>query len=406
MAAVQAACPCAAMIYLDHNATTPLRPAVLAAMQRFLSSEFGNPSSVHRLGAAARAAVEDARAVIARALGAEPAEIVFTSGGTEANNLALFGLVGSPGEAHLVISPIEHSSVIEPARCLERRGARVTWLPVDAEGRVSIGDLEAALCSDTRLVSVGWANNEIGTIQDIRSLSELCRRRGVLFHVDAVQALGKVPVSVEGIDSCSFSAHKIGGPKGAGALYLRRGLELQPLILGGGQERGRRAGTESTAAVVGFGAAAADLWVPGERLQSLRERLWNGLRQAGRVHRNSPVTGSLPNTLNISFDGVTGEVLVAALDLEGVAVSVGSACAAGAAEPSHVLRAVGYSEREARDGVRFSIGCDTSEAEVDRTVEIVARVLHRIAGVGRGSSGERARLARSSLLGLSRGRGR
>ena len=368
------------MIYLDHNATTPLRGSVLEAMLPYLGASSGNASSAHAAGRHARAAVESARRAIAAAIGAQASEIVFTSGGTESNNLALFGALSQPDGAHLVVSPIEHASGLGPVRELARRGARVTWLAVDRSGRVDPAQLAAALTADTALVSVGWANNEIGTIQDVAAIGALCRARGVALHVDAVQALGKLPVAIADVDLCSLSAHKLGGPVGVGALFVRSGLQLRARCFGGEQERGRRPGTENVAGVVGFAATltAVPTW---DAVRDLRERLWRAVASLDGARRHSPTTGCLPNTLNVGFDGVRGEALVAALDLEGVAVSVGSACAAGSGEPSHVLRAIGCSEAEASGGVRFSLGMETTADEVDRAGDIVCRVVARMRDV-------------------------
>ncbi len=366
------------MIYLDHNATTPILPEVRAAMAPVLDAEFGNPSSAHAGGRAARAAVEDARGVLAEAIGARPSEVLFTSGGTESNNLAVLGSAGDRPHAHLVVATVEHASVVAPARELERRGAAVTWLAVDGEGRVDPAAVAAALRPDTALVSVGWANGEIGTVQDIAAIATECRGRSVVLHVDAVQALGKLPVDVAGLDLCSFSAHKIGGPKGVGALFVRRGLSLRPLIFGGSQERGTRPGTENVPGIVGFGAAVGAIRGDVVGVATLRERLWRGLDALGGVRRNSPVKHVLANTLHVSCTGLRGESIAAALDLEGVAVSVGAACAAGGAEPSHVLGAIGRSDDEAREGLRFSLGHSTTAAEIDAALDIVAGVLARM----------------------------
>jgi cysteine desulfurase len=364
------------MIYLDYNATAPLRGAVLEAMLPYLRQAAGNASSAHAAGRAARAAVERARRAIAEALGARPREIVFTSGGTESNNLALLGALSEPGGAHLVVAPIEHASVLGPARELERRGARVTWLPVDGDGRTRPADVAAALRPETILVSVGWANNEIGTVQPIAAIGAVCRARGVLLHVDAVQAFGKLPIDVAAVDLCSLSAHKLGGPTGVGALFVRSGVRLRPLAFGGEQERGRRPGTENAAGVVGFAAALAT--AGPSSTEALRERLWDAMSSITGARRHSPAAGCLPNTLNVGFAGVRGEALVAALDLEGVAVSVGSACAAGSGEPSHVLLATGRNEEEARGGVRFSLGPETSADEIDAVAVAVRHVVQRI----------------------------
>jgi len=366
------------MIYLDHNATSPLRREVWDAMQACVDAGFGNPSSAHAAGRAARAAVEHARRVIAAAVGAQPSEVVFTSGGTESNNLALFGSAPEPRGAHLVVSPIEHASVLAAARELERHGAEITWLPVDGEGRVRPDDVAAALRPETVLVSVGWANNEIGTVQPIEAIGALCRARGIALHSDAAQALGKLPVAAGLADLCTLSAHKLGGPIGVGALIVRRGVPVHPLCFGGAQERGRRPGSENVPGIVGFAAALSAPASSAAALGALRDRLWVGVGGLARVRRHSPADGCLPNTLTVGFAGASGEALVAALDLEGVAVSVGSACAAGSGEPSHVLRALGCSEAEARGGVRFSLGASTTAAEIDATVLAVQRVVSRM----------------------------
>ena len=364
------------MIYLDCNATVPLRGAVLEAMLPYLQQPAGNASSAHAAGRAARAAVEQARRAIAAAIGAQPSAIVFTSGGTESNNLAVLGAVSEPCGAHLVLSPIEHSSVLGPVRELQRRGARVTWLPVDEIGRVRPESVAAALGPDTVLVSIGWANNEIGTVQPIAAIGAICRARGTLLHVDAVQGFGKLPIDVDGVDLCSLSAHKLGGPTGVGALFVRSGIRLRPLSFGGEQERGRRPGTENVAAIVGFAAAVATSRTGAS--EALRERLWTAIASIAGVRRHSPAVDCLPNTLNVGFAGVRGEALVAALDLEGVAVSVGSACAAGSGEPSHVLMAIGCNDEQSRGGVRFSLGQQTSAEEIDAAAVAVRHVVHRI----------------------------
>jgi cysteine desulfurase len=374
------------MIYLDHNATTPLLPAALDAMRPYLGAPAGNASSAHAAGRVARAAVEQARRTIAAAVGVSPSEVVFTSGGTESNNLALFGAVPEARGAHLVVAPIEHASVLAPVRELERRGARVTWLAVDAAGRVGPDDVAAALRPETTLVSVGWANNEIGTVQPIAAIGALCRARGVRLHVDAAQALGKLPIDAGAADLCTLSAHKLGGPLGVGALVVRRGTALRPLCFGGEQERGRRPGTENVAAIVGLAAALAVQPHLDATVGALRERLWSGLAGIPAVRRYSPTDGCLLNTLTVGFAGVRGEALVAALDLEGVAVSVGSACAAGSGEPSHVLRAIGCDELEASGGVRFSLGAATTGDEIEMAATAVRRVVARMRNVADGAA--------------------
>ncbi len=369
------------MIYLDHNATTPLRPEARTAMLALLEQGIGNPSSAHAAGRAARAALERARRAIAARLDVPPASIVFTSGATEANNLAILGAVPDPAGAHIVASPIEHASVIGPVRELERRGAAVTWLPVDAAGRVAVAALAAALRPQTALVSIGWANGEIGTVQPIEEIAALCRARGVLLHSDAAQALGRVPITAAAVDLCVVSAHKHGGPTGIGALVVRRGIALRPLMCGGEQERGVRPGTENAVAAAGF-AAALTAAADDAELTALRERLWDAIAPLGGVRRHGPGPAEgLPNTLAVGYDGLVGEALVAALDLEGVAASVGSACAAGSGEPSHVLRAIGCDEAAARAGVRFSLGATTTAADIDAAAAAVRRVVTRMRGV-------------------------
>lgn len=365
------------MIYLDHNATTPLRPEARAAMEPFLAADFGNPSSAHAAGSRARVAVEEARRALAAAVGVEPSEVFFTSGGTESNNWALLGAAGESSDAHLVVSPIEHSSVLGAARELERRGAQVTWLPVDECGFIDPDDVGAALRPNTALVTIGWANSEIGTVQPVGEITRVCRDHGTRLHVDAVQALGKLPLDLGDVDLCSITAHKIEGPKGIGALVMRRGARLRPLLFGGSQERGLRPGTENVAAAAGFAAAVRHLPVCGDDTAALRDRLWRGLERLG-ARRNGPTDACLPNTLNVGLEGVRGESLVAGLDLEGVCVSVGSACAAGSGEPSHVLRAIGRGEEQARAGVRFSLGRQTKAEDVDAALAAVDVVLERI----------------------------
>jgi cysteine desulfurase len=376
------------VIYLDHNATTPLRAEVREAVLSTLGEEFGNPSSVHAAGARARIAVEEGRAQVAAFIGARPAEVVFTSGGTESNNLAIHGVVRRKAEGVILTTAIEHSSVLEPIRCLRAEGVRLRLLPVDACGRVQPQAVAAALATEAvSFVSVGWANNEIGTVQPITEIGRICRQAQVPFHVDAVQAAGKVPLSADDVDLLSLSAHKIGGPKGVGALFVRDGLALAPLLRGGGQERDRRAGTENVSGVVGMGVAcrlaSTDAKTYAACCAPLQERLWSALRAAlPELVRNGPHGDDcLANTLNVRIPGVSGEALVAALDLQGIAVSSGSACAAGAAEPSHVLSAIGCRVEDARDGVRFSLGRRTTAAEVDQAAKITLACVQRMRAV-------------------------
>ena len=368
-------------IYLDHNATAPLGPEVREAMLPFLGPP-ANPSSAHREGARARSALETARAEVAALVGAAPAEIVFTSGATEANNLALRGTAAGLG---IVTTAIEHASVLETARAV---GAPLSVVPVDREGRVDAGQVVAACDAATRLVSVGLANGEVGSLAPVAAITAGLRGNGILAHSDAAQAAGRLPLDVAalGVDLLSLSAHKLGGPAGVGALWLRRGVALAAQTTGGSQERGRRAGTENVAAIVGFGVAAAraraELAANAAAAARLVERLWTGLRtRVPGVVRNGPADGPrLPNTLNVSFPGAAGESLLVLLDLAGVAVSLGSACAAGAAEPSHVLLAMGRDRDAARNGVRFSVGPSTTAADIDRVLELLPALVAQARG--------------------------
>jgi cysteine desulfurase len=368
-------------VYFDNSATTPLDPEARRAMRPFLEEVFGNPSSLHRAGREARAAVEAARADVAALVGADPAEIVFTGSGTEADNLALAGAFEKDeARRHFVASAIEHPAVLETLRYLEGRGATVTLVRPDPDGLVSPEDIVSALRPDTRLVSVMAANNVVGTLQPVRDVGRLCRERGVLFHTDAVQAAGKMPLDVrsDGIDLLSLSAHKLHGPKGVGALFVRKGVTLAPVVHGGGQERGLRSATENVAGIVGFGRAAAlaSASRAGEaaRLVRLRDRLLDGL--AGSVpsvrllgHRFR----RLPGHLCLALDGQEGETikLLLALDEAGIAVSTGSACSAShASQPSHVLVAMGKDPIRARGSLRLTLGRFNTEAEVDRFLAV------------------------------------
>jgi cysteine desulfurase len=372
-------------IYLDHNATTPLRDEVVDAMTRVLRDCYGNPSSVHAEGAAARAAVERARERAAALVGVEPGELVFTAGATEANNAALHGALAAAGpRSRLVTTAAEHPSIEEPAAALEAAGRPVTRLPVDGAGRLVEGALREALAEPAGLVSVLLANNETGVLQDAAPLAALCRERGVLLHFDATQALGKLPVDLDalGADLLSASAHKLNGPKGVGFLARRRGVALEPWLRGGPQERGRRGGTENLAGIVGLGVAcelaARELGERAEAWAGLRDRLWQGIREkVGRVRRNGCERHVLPNTLSVEFEGADGELLVQALDLEGVAVSAGAACHSGSVTPSRVLAAMGRSAEQARSSLRFSVGHGVTEAQIDRVVALLPDLVAR-----------------------------
>jgi cysteine desulfurase len=355
-------------VYLDHNATTPLVPEVLEAMLPYLRDDFGNPSSIHQFGRRAKAALLDAREAVAAFLSATGSEVVFTASGTEADNLAVLGVVAAEEEEsrprrHLVTSTIEHHAVLNVMRHLEKKGFAVTYLPVDRSGRVSDQALRDALRPDTLLVSVMSANNETGVIQPVAELARITREGGALFHTDAVQACGKIAVSVEEsrADLLSLSAHKLYGPKGVGALYVRRGTAFKPVFRGGGQERARRPGTENVAGIVGLAEAAkraeALLTEESARLLALREEIEASvLRGIPGSHLNGEGAERTPNTANFRFDDVDGEDLVKRLDREGVALSTGAACSAGAIAPSHVLIAMGLTPREVQGSIRVSLG--------------------------------------------------
>ena len=380
-------------VYFDYNATTPLAEEVIEAVVRATRDTFGNASSVHHFGQQAKAALDDARSAVAALIHADPSEIVFTSGGTEADNFAIRGAaeaVEPTGRRHLIASAIEHEAVLNTLKALARRGWRTTLLPVDESGIVSPDRLREAMADDTALVSVMHANNEIGTIQPIAELATLAHARGALLHTDAVQSAGKIPVDVRalGVDLLSLSAHKFNGPKGAGALWIKRGTRMQPIVTGGKHERNRRAGTENVPGVAGLGVAAqlaaGKLAVEASRVGALRDRLEEGILQAVPGTIVNGARGSrVPNTTNISFDRVEAESLLIALDLEGVAVSTGSACSSGTLEPSHVLRAMGLSAHRTQNSLRFSLGMLSTQAEVDRVVEVLPRLVEKLRGLTR-----------------------
>lgn len=379
-------------VYLDHSATTPVDPRVAAAMARALTENFGNPSSVHGFGQQARAAVDRARREVATLIGAKPNEIVFTSGGTEANNLAIRGICEAAVDQgrHIITSVIEHPSVRGVCDALEKRGWEITRLPVYDNGVIRIDDLAAALRPDTVLVTVMWANNEIGTIQPIHEIGALIReRRGgnrhPWFHTDAVQAAGRLPLNVEnaGCDLLSMSAHKLYAPKGAGALYVRRGVRLAVQNVGGHQERERRAGTENVPAIVAFGEAAKlgreEMPQRVAHDAALRERFESRVKELiSDVVMNGDREHRLSHLSNISFRFIEGEGLLINLDLEGVAVSTGSACSSGTLEPSPVIRALGVNDEVARGSIRFSFGKDNTDADVDYVIEVLSKAVERL----------------------------
>jgi cysteine desulfurase len=373
-------------IYLDYNATAPPYPDAAETMARLLREEYGNASSVHSYGQRAKTLVDDARVQVAALIDAEASDVVFTSGGTEADNFALRGAADhreATGRRHLIATAIEHEAVLNTLKALAKKGWTVTLLPVGESGVLSPDTLHAALRPDTVLVSVMHANNEVGTIQPIAELAALARAHGALFHTDAVQSVGKIPVSVRslGDDLLSVSGHKFGGPKGTGALWIRRGVKLTPFLTGGRQERNRRAGTENVPAIAGLGVAARisreQLATNGPAIAALRDRLEQAVLGAvPGTQVNGDPARRVPNTSNISFEGIEAEALLIALDLDGIAVSTGSACSSGSLEPSHVLRAMGVSQARTRNSLRFSLGPATTPAEID----VVAAALPRLVG--------------------------
>jgi cysteine desulfurase len=380
-------------IYFDHNATTPVLPSVVDAMSAALREEFGNPSSVHHFGQRAKAVIDQARSSVAALIGADPPEIVFTSGGTEGDNFAIRGAAEAlepSGRRHLIGTTIEHEAVLNTLKALGKRGWEVTLLPVGESGIVSPDALKAALRDNTALVSVMHANNEIGTIQPIAELARLARERGASFHTDAVQTAGKIPIDVKalGVDLLSISAHKFYGPKGVGAIWIRRGLRLLPAVTGGKQERNRRAGTENVAGIAGMGAAAelarATMAEESARVAPLRDRLEAGILKAvpGTLV-NGAVSARVPNTTNISFDRIEAESLLIALDLEGIAVSTGSACSSGTLEPSHVLKAMGFPAHRTQNSIRFSLGASSTAADVDRVVAVLPGIVDKLRNLTR-----------------------
>lgn len=371
-------------VYLDNNATTPVLPEVFEAMKPFYLERFGNASSIHHYGQHARAAVEKARAAVAALFNARAAEVVFTSGGTEGDNTAIFGLV-SKGD-HIITSSIEHSAVLNTCKRLEQMGCEVTYVRVNGRCEIEPDDIRKALRPDTRLISIMMANNETGVLQPVEEIGKIAREADVFFHTDAVQAAGKVPIDVEkiGCDVLSISGHKIHAPQGTGAMYIRKGTLIQPLIYGGSHERQRRAGTENLPGIVGLGKAAelASDWLksggPAE-MTTMRDRLQaRVLDEVEAAGVNGAGAARVPNTTNLWFDYIEGEALVIALDLKGLAVSSGAACSSGAIEPSHVLLAMGLPHERARSSVRISLGKQTTQEDIDFAISVIPETVGRL----------------------------
>jgi cysteine desulfurase len=367
-------------VYLDHNATTPVEPEVLEAMLPFLSADFGNAASIHSFGQRARAAVETARDSVAALIGARPQEIVFTSGGTESDNHAIFGIVEAAGgrDKHVITTAIEHEAVLNTCQALEKQGVTVTYLSVDREGRIDLQALRRAISRETVLVTIMHANNELGSVQPLEEIGRIAAEADVYFHADAVQSVGKLPIDVRvmGVDLLSLSGHKLYAPKGIGALYIKGGTRLRQLLYGGHHQRGFRPGTENVAGIVGLGKSAEEarrsLAEDAKRVSAFRDKLEHGL--LARVPDSSVNGGRsprTPNTTNILFHGVEGEALVIALDLKGLACSTGAACSSGAVEPSHVLTAIGLPPEEARASLRFSLGRHTTSEDIDFALQVV-----------------------------------
>lgn len=374
------------MIYLDHAATTPMRPEILDVMRTYFLERFGNPSSLHTYGLEARKAIEDAREQIAHTIGATPPEIVFTSGGTESDNMALRGVLraGSGESDHIITSAIEHPAVLETCKFLEQRGHEVTYVSVDVDGRINPSEVEEAIRDNTRLISIMHANNEIGSIQPIAEVGAIAASHGVYMHTDAVQSVGKVPVDVAAlnVDMLSISSHKIYGPKGVGCLYVRKGTRIKPLIFGGGHERGLRSGTENVSGIVGFSEAmrlASEDFADNVRIQRLRDALIDAvLREIPYTRLNGGKERRLPNNANFSFSYIEGESLVLRLNAKGIAGSTGSACSSKKLEPSHVLLAIGLDPVDAHGSLRLTLGRETTEADVQYVNDVLPEIVDQL----------------------------
>jgi len=374
-------------VYLDHSATTPVRPEVVELLTQYFTDTFGNPSSIHAFGRDARKAVENARQQIATLINAKPEEIIFTSGGTEADNLAIIGaaMANKDKGKHIITTQIEHHAVLDTCKYLEKQGFEVTYLPVDSEAMVSVEKIKEAIRQDTILITMMHVNNEVGTILPIKEVGALAKERGILFHVDAVQSFGKLPIDVNvmNIDMLSASGHKIYGPKGIGCLFLRKGTKIQSIMFGGSQERKRRPGTENVPGIVGFGLAselaAKEMAEEDKRLTKLRDKLINGiLEKIPETQLNGHCSERLPGNVNVSIRYIEGESLLLMLDLKGIAASSGSACTSGSLDPSHVLTAMGICHEIAHGSLRLTLGKDNTEEDIDYVLEVLPEIVEKL----------------------------
>jgi cysteine desulfurase len=375
------------LIYLDNAASTPVHEQVLQEMIPYLQDQFGNPSSIHKYGRYANRAIKNARKQIANLINAEPDEILITSGGTESNNTALFGIAHAKKGNHIIISSIEHDAILEPCKILEKEGFEITLIPVNESGMIDIKNIESSISSETCLVSIMFANNEVGTIQPIEEISKICHQKNIPFHTDAVQGIGKVELDVKklGVDMLSISSHKINGPKGVGALYIKKGMEIEPFIYGGGQEDGMRSGTENVASIVGFGKACQlakeNIQENISHLKNLQEKLITlVLKEIPYTTLNGDKIQRIPNNAHFTFLGVNGEDLIIKLDENGIAASTGSACSVHVQKESHVLRAMGFSHDQITGSLRLTVGILNTESEIEKTVEILKKVVKELRG--------------------------
>ncbi|MGQ9456328.1 MAG: cysteine desulfurase NifS [Armatimonadota bacterium] len=375
------------VIYLDHAATTPIDPEVLDVMMPFLKEKFGSASTLYSLGREARDAVEEARVKVARLIGAQPEEIYFTSGGTESDNWAIFGVAAAKANKgnHIITSKIEHHAVLEPCHWLEKHGYSVTYLPVDSNGFVDPEELNKAITDKTILITIMHANNEIGTIEPVEQIGKIAKEKGIHFHTDTVQTVGHIPVDVNAIncDSLAISAHKLYGPKGIGAIYIRKGSRMERFMRGGGQENNKRAGTHNVAGIVGLGKAAElaynRMLGEAQRLTRLRDMLIQGIEsRIENAKLNGDRVKRLPNNVNFSFEAVEGESMILLMDMNGICVSSGSACTSGSLDPSHVLMAIGLRHEQAHGSLRMTLGKDNTEAEIERVLDVLPGIVQRL----------------------------